>query len=94
MPIRKVSVSNGGTTHINTSAASSSGTQVKRVTLGRPVQRVTATGSSSSSMGGLSDIQFDSPHPEDGDVLVYHDTDDKWHAQKLLDKQVINGGQY
>lgn len=91
MPIRKVSISNGGTTHINTSASTSSGTQVKRVTLGRPVQRVTATG---SSIGGLTDINFESPHPEDGDVLVYHDTDEKWHAQKLLDKQVINGGQY
>lgn len=91
MPIRKVSKSNGGTTHIVGDVSTGNKTKVKKITMGRPVRRVQQAG---GSLETLSDIFFESPHPEDGDVLVYHESDEKWHAQKLLDKQVINGGQY
>jgi hypothetical protein len=91
MPIRKVSKSNGGTTHIVGDVSTGTKTKVKKITVGRPVRRVLGA---DGSLKTLSDIFFESPHPEDGDVLVYHESDEKWHAQKLLDKQVINGGQY
>ena len=91
MPIRKVSKSNGGTTHIVGDVSTGTKTKVKKITLGRPVRKVLGA---DGSLRTLSDIFFESSQPEDGDVLVYHDTDEKWHAQKLLEKQEINGGQY
>lgn len=91
MPIRKVG---GSTSSINGTAGSGSGTRVKRVTLGRPVSRVVQKEGSIKALGDVNLNGKRASGPEDGDVLVYHDTDEMWHAQKLLDKQEINGGQY
>lgn len=87
MPVRKVSKSNQTTRHYNTNG---NGTIVKKVTLGRPVRRVY---SDNGNLSGLNDINLNGG-PIEGDVLVYHESDEKWHAQKLLEKQEINGGQY
>jgi len=91
MPIRKISKSNGGTTHLVSDVSAGDKTQIKRITLGRPVRRVVPNTGSLSTLG---DVNIQAPHPEEGDVLVYHESDSKWRAQKLLDKQIINGGQY
>lgn len=90
MPVRKVSKSNAETKHLVSGVSTGNTTKVKRVTLGKPVRRVyQATG---NSMAGMDDVIAYTA--EEGDVLVYHESDEKWHAQKLLDKQEINGGQY
>lgn len=86
MPVRKTSKSNTTTIHYNTQG---NGTKVKKVTLGRPVRRVLQD---NGNLSGLNDI--DAYGAEEGDVLVYHESDEKWHSQKLLEKQEINGGQY
>jgi hypothetical protein len=86
MPVRKVSKSNPNTRHYNTNG---NGVIVKKVTMGRPVRRVFQD---NGNLSGLNDI--DAYGAEEGDVLVYHESDEKWHAQKLLEKQEINGGQY
>jgi len=89
MPIRKISPSNPDSTHYVSGVGTGTATKVKRVTVGKPVRRVTAD---NGTLGGLNDVQ--ASDALDGDVLVYHESDNSWHAQKLLDKQEINGGQY
>ena len=89
MPIRKISKSNGGTTHLVSGISAGNKTQVKRVTLGRPITRVTAD---NGNLNNLNDVSASGA--EEGDVLVWHDDIQKWVAQKLLEKQIINGGQY
>lgn len=91
MPVRKISKSNSGTTHVVDGVSTGSNTKVKKVTLGKPVRRINAD---TGALSLLSDVSIEAPHPLEGDVLVYHESDEKWHAQKLLDKQEINGGQY
>ena len=88
MPIRRVSKSNTTTNHINKGIGGGN-TIVKRVTLGRPVKRVNAD---NGNLVNLNDV--DAYAAEDGDVLVWNDETENWVAQKLLDKQIINGGQY
>jgi hypothetical protein len=90
MPVRKISKSNSDTKHIVSGVSTGTTTKVKRVTLGRPVRRVT---SDNGTLSGLNDINLNGG-PTEGDVLVYHESDEAWHAQKLLEKQEINGGQY
>lgn len=96
MPVRKITLStannsdsiSGGNTNVKQVSVGTN-TEVKRVTVGRPVRRVKA------NAGNLSDLNdMFASVPQDGDVLVYHEDDGKWHAQKLLEKQIINGGQY
>jgi len=89
MPIRRVSKSNTTTTHIIDGVSTGNNTKVKRVTLGRPVKRVIAD---NGNLVNLNDV--DAYAAEDGDVLVWSDETENWVAQKLLDKQIINGGQY
>lgn len=89
MPIRRVSKSNSTTTHVIDGISTGNNTKVKRVTLGRPVSRILAD---NGNLSNLNDV--DASTPEEGDVLVWHEDVDKWIAQKLLDKQEINGGQY
>ena len=89
MPIRRVSKSNSTTTHIVDGVSTGNNTKVKRVTLGKPIRRVYAD---NGNLVNLNDV--DAYSAEDGDVLVWQDEAQKWVAQKLLDKQIINGGQY
>jgi len=93
MAVRKVTTANKSTNvtsvKVTVGDSTTSNTKVKRVTLGRPVRRVVAD---NGSLSNLNDI--DASTPEDGDVLVWHEDTQKWVAQKLLDKQLINGGQY
>lgn len=89
MPIRRVSKSNNTTTHIVDGISTGKNTKVKRVTLGKPIRRVYAD---NGNLSGLNDI--DAAGVEDGDVLVWQEESEKWVAQKLIDKQEINGGQY
>lgn len=89
MPVRKVSKSNSETKHIVSGVSTGNTTKVKKVTLGKPVRRVRAD---NGTLSGLNDVK--AYGAEEGDVLVYHESDESWHAQKLLEKQEINGGQY
>ena len=43
-------------------------------------------------LGDLSDTNIE--NLEDGSVLVYDLSVDKWVAQRLLDKQFIDGGEF
>jgi hypothetical protein len=43
----------------------------------------------------LSDLyDVDAPDPDDGDLLIYDTSINKWVSQKDLDKQRIDGGHY
>lgn len=64
-------------------------TIVKNVRIGRPVKRVIPAG---NTVGGAIDVEAD--QPEDGSVLVYDDTTEKWIATRILEKQFVNGGSY
>lgn len=64
-------------------------TVVKQITVGRPVRRVT---SSSTLLSGIRDV--DITNLQDGSVLVYSTSSQKWVAQLDLDKQNVNGGSY
>lgn len=91
MPVRKISKSNAETKHLVSGVTSGGTTKVKRVTLGKPVRRVNAA-AIIADLSQLNDVQ--AVGVEEGGVLVYSESDGKWHAQKILDKQEINGGQY
>lgn len=43
----------------------------------------------SGTLNGMEDV--DMTAIEDGSVLVYNSATGKWTAQRLLDKQIING---
>lgn len=64
-------------------------TKVKKVVVGRPVRRVTA---SQGTIGGLDDV--DNSNAQDGSVLVYNGSSSKYEATLVLEKQTINGGHY
>jgi len=64
-------------------------TQVKKVVVGRPVRRVNE---SSGSMSGLTDV--DLTNLENGSLLIYSDTSEKFEASRDLEEQNINGGSY
>jgi len=64
-------------------------TQVKRVVVGRPVRRVNEA---SGSLSALSDV--DLTNLENGSLLIYSDTSEKFEASRDLEEQNINGGSY
>jgi hypothetical protein len=47
---------------------------------------------SETHLGDLFDVS--APHPDDGDLLIYDISINKWVSQKDLDKQRIDGGHY
>lgn len=83
-----IRVTSSGTTKVQ--KITSSGTsQVKRVVVGTPVRRVASGAFNIDNIGGV-----DTTGAQDGSVLVYNATDDKWEAKKELDNTNITGGQF
>jgi hypothetical protein len=82
-----ISTRNGNLTRVKLVAADT--TKVKKVVIGRPVRRVTA---SSGTLGSLDDV--DTSGKTDGSVLVYNDLTQKFEATLTLEEQFINGGHY
>lgn len=66
-------------------------TIVRKVMVGKPVRRVTAT--SGVGIGNISGIDI-SGGLEDGDVLVYDGAKSNFEPTRQLEKQFINGGHY
>ena len=64
-------------------------TQVKQVTVGTPVKRVT---SGSFTINNLTGV--DTTGATDGSLLIYSTAVSKWVASKDLEEQNINGGSY
>lgn len=70
-------------------AISNSGTQVSKITVGRPVRRVTEGVFKIDVLGGV-----DTSTKENGSLLIYDATSEKWVASRDLEEQNINGGTY
>lgn len=64
-------------------------TQVKRVTVGRPVRRVAEQLIALSAIEGI-----DITNSANGSILVYNASSTNYEATTELDEQTINGGQY
>jgi len=64
-------------------------TQVKKVTVGTPVRRVNSESGSIDRIDGV-----DTSGKTDGSVLVYNTSSENFEATTILEKQIINGGQY
>lgn len=56
------------------------------------VTRVAQTQSQTISIYNIEEMNLDDL--SDGDVLVWDETNEYFNAQKLLDKQELNGGEY
>jgi hypothetical protein len=54
--------------------------------------RIRTSTFTSRNLGDLNDI--DISNIEDGSVLVYSTNLGKWEATKILEKQIINGGNF
>jgi hypothetical protein len=70
-------------------AVTGSNTLVKKINVGTPVRRVV---SGQKSLAGLTDVDLTAK--QDGSVLVYNTSSEKWKATLDLEKQNINGGSY
>jgi len=64
-------------------------TKVKRVVVGKPIRRINTTTGSIDTLGGV-----DTSGKENGSILVYNSTSEKFEATKNLEEQDVNGGQY
>ena len=74
---------------------SSEATFVKKVVAGTPVRRVKAgdlVDVNTLSLTSLLDVDADSPNQ--GDVLVFQTSTNKFTSQNDLEEQNVNGGQY
>jgi len=64
-------------------------TQVKQVTVGTPVKRVTSGAFNINNLSGV-----DTTGAVEGSLLIYSNAVSKWVASKDLQEQNINGGSY
>lgn len=64
-------------------------TKVKRVVVGKPIRRIDPTQGSIDTIGGV-----DTSGKENGSVLVYNSSSEKFEATRTLENQDVNGGQY
>lgn len=64
-------------------------TQVRSVTVGTPVRRVTQASTNINSLAGV-----DVSNLENGSVLIYSTSSSNWVSTTSLDEQDISGGQY
>jgi len=64
-------------------------TKVKRVTVGRPVRRVSEQLISITAIEGI-----DVSNSSNGSVLVYNPSSLNYEATTELENQTVNGGQY
>lgn len=68
-------------------------TLVKRVVTGRPIRRVTSSGSSGAT--SIFDLQgVSASGASNGDLLVYNEANQRFEATDQLEEQNVNGGQY
>ena len=64
-------------------------TQVKQVTVGTPVKRVTSAPVNINTLDGVTTTGATT-----GSILIYNSALSKWVANKNLEEQIINGGSY
>lgn len=62
---------------------------VKEIVVGTPVRRVSSGAFNINNIGGIV-----TAGAEEGSVLVYDETTNKWVAQKTLENTNITGGQF
>ena len=66
-------------------------TIVKKIKVGTPIRRVSASG---SGVSNLSDVDTTTNGLVNGSVLVYRTTTSRWTSTTDLENQNINGGGY
>lgn len=64
-------------------------TVIKRITVGTPVPHPTII-RIKTSLGQLTDVAID--QIQDGNILVFSETNQKWEVTDTLNKQIIDGG--
>ena len=64
-------------------------TQVRSVTIGTPVSRVTRASQNINNLAGV-----DVSNLNNGSVLVYNSSSSNWESTTTLENQNISGGQY
>lgn len=71
-------------------------TQTERVVVEQPVQHVIVTGimAPRNTLALNSAYDVDLSNLNDGSLLIYSTDTLKWQATKLLEKQIMEGGQY
>lgn len=83
-----VTVPAGSTTQVK-KVVTEPNVKVAKVVVGRPVRRVT---SGAFLINNLNDV--DNAQLQDGSLLVYKSSTQKWTATIDLEKQNLNGGSY
>lgn len=84
-----VRVTSSGTTQVKDGISSRGKTRVKRVTVGKPVRRISEQRLSIDRIEGI-----DISNSTDGSILVYNGSSNNYEATVELEVQIINGGQY
>lgn len=71
-------------------------TKTERVVVEQPVQHIIVTGplAPRNTLALNSAYDVDISGLSDGDLLIYSMESLKWQATKLLEKQIMEGGQY
>ena len=64
-------------------------TKVHSVRVGRPINQIDPVTGSIFNISGI-----DTTQKENGSLLVYNSTSDKFETTRTLDKQFINGGNF
>jgi len=64
-------------------------TKVKKVVVGKPIRRVVATSGSIDNLQGVTTVG-----KQEGSLLIYNSSSERWEAKLTLEEQEISGGQY
>jgi hypothetical protein len=84
---RTIQVTTNDATRVQ--VATSNTTQVRRITVGTPIRRVSR---SAIGMDDLNNVNFSDLR--NGSVMVYNSSTTNWTSTLNLESQNINGGQY
>jgi len=64
-------------------------TKVKKVVVGKPIRRVVGNSGNIDNLSGVSTVG-----KEEGSLLIYNSSSERWEAKLTLEEQEISGGQY
>jgi hypothetical protein len=64
-------------------------TKVKRVVVGKPIRRINTTTGNINNIGGV-----DTSAAVNGSLLIYNESTGLFEANRILENQEFNGGQY
>ena len=91
MTYKVKNVTVGETTTVVKKVVGETVTLVKKIVVGRPIRRVSGSGGSTN----INDIiGIDTSGATNGSLLIYNSGTTIWEANKTIEEQIINGGQY